>query len=182
MRGSERSTIQAMTNEPSSPKTTSTKIRIERIYPASAKEVWDLWTTREGIESWWAPDGFKVEVRKLDLRPGGQLIYAMTATGPEQVEFMKSAGMPLTTESRKTFTELVPAKRIGYTSLADFIRGVAPYEFLTVVDLTPSGAGVRVVMTVDPMHDEVWTQRLMMGRENELDNLAQVIDRRRAGS
>lgn len=170
-----------MTKESSSPKTTSTKIRIERIYPASANEVWELWTTSQGIESWWAPDGFKVEVRKLDLRPGGELIYAMTATGPEQVEFMKSAGMPLTTESRKTFTELIPPKRIAYTSLADFVPGVEPYEFLTVVDLNPSGDSVRVVMTVDPMHDEVWTQRLVMGRENELDNLAKVIDRRRRG-
>jgi hypothetical protein len=25
----------------------------------------------------------------------------------------------------------------------------------------------------------VWTQRLVMGRENELDNLAKVIDRKR---
>lgn len=168
-----------MTKEPSSPRTTSAKIRIERIYPVSADEVWNLWTTSEGIESWWAPDGFKVEVRKLDLRPGGELVYGMTATGPEQVEFMKTAGMPLTTESRKTFTELLPAKRIAYTSLADFIPGVAPYEFLTVVDLNPSGNGVRVVMTVDQMHDELWTQRLVMGRENELDNLAKVIDRKR---
>ena len=144
----------------------------------SANEVWNLWTTSEGIESWWAPNGFKVEVRKLDLRPGGELVYGMTATGPEQVEFMKTAGMPLTTESRKTFTELLPAKRIAYTSLADFIPGVAPYEFLTVVDLNPTGNGVRVVMTVDQMHDELWTQRLVMGRENELDNLAKLIDRK----
>jgi len=35
-----------------------------------------------------------------------------------------------------------------------------------------------VVMTVDQMHDEVWTQRLVMGRENELDNLAKLIDRK----
>jgi uncharacterized protein YndB with AHSA1/START domain len=169
-----------MTNEPSSPRTISTKIRIERIYPASASDVWDLWTTRKGIESWWAPDGFKVEVRKLELQPGGELIYTMTATGPEQVEFMKRAGMPLTTESRKRFTELVAPKRIAYQSLADFIPGVAPYEFLTVVDLLPSGEGTRVVMTVDPMHDEVWTQRLTAGRENELDNLAKVIEGRKA--
>lgn len=169
-----------MANEPASPKPTSTKIRIERTYPASAEEVWELWTTSEGIESWWAPDGFRVEVSKLDLRPGGALVYTMTATGPEQVEFMKGAGMPLTTESRKTFTELRAATRLAYQSLADFIPGVEPYEFLTVVDLHASGGGVRVVMTVDPMHDEVWTQRLVAGRENELDNLGKVIERKRA--
>ena len=169
-----------MTKKAASSSATTRKIRIERNYYASANEVWDLWTTREGIESWWAPDGFKVEVRKLDLRPGGELIYAMTATGPEQIEFMKGAGMPLTTESRKTFTELVPPKRIAYRSLADFIPGVKPYEFLTVVDLQSSADGVRAVMTVDAMHDDEWTQRLVMGRENELDNLAKVIDRKRS--
>jgi len=158
----------------------SNVIRIERTYPTSAEEVWRLWTTSDGIESWWAPVGFKCEVRKLDLRLGGELVYALTATGPEQVEFMKGAGMPLTTEARKTFTEVLPPKRIAYRSLIDFVPGVAPYQELTVVDLTPSGDGVRVAMTMEPLHDEVWTERLKMGRENELDNLGRIIDRQHA--
>src|SRR2546428_9258404 len=137
---------------------TSKTMRIERTYHESANEVWEPWTSSDGMESWWAPDGFRVEVRKLDLRPGGELIYAMTATAPEQVEFMQRAGMPLTTESRKTFTELAPPKRIAYLSLADFIPGVKPYEFLTVVDLQPDG--VRAVMTADAMHADEGTQWL----------------------
>jgi Activator of Hsp90 ATPase homolog 1-like protein len=80
--------------------------RIERTYPTTAEKVWDLWTTPEGIESWWAPDGFTVEVEKLELEPGGELVYTMTATAPEQVEFMRNAGLPLTTTSRKRFTEV----------------------------------------------------------------------------
>jgi hypothetical protein len=35
-------------------------------------------------------------------------------------------------------------------------------------------------MTVDPMHDAEWTQRLVAGRENELDNLARTIEARRS--
>jgi uncharacterized protein YndB with AHSA1/START domain len=151
------------------------RITIERDYDTSVQDVWDLWTTKEGIESWWAPDGFEVQVRELDLRPSGELHYAMTATGPEQIEFMNNAGMPLTTESRKTFTEVVPAERLGYLSLADFIPGVEPYEFTTVVELQPVAEGVHVIMTVDAMHEDQWTQRLLMGRKNELDNLAKVI-------
>jgi hypothetical protein len=101
----------------------------------------------------------------------------MTATAPEQVEFMRGAGMPLTTESRKTFTEIAEPTRLAYSSLADFIPDVEPYEFLTVVDLEPTDAGVRVVMTVDEMHDDVWTERLLAGRRNELENLAAVVAR-----
>jgi uncharacterized protein YndB with AHSA1/START domain len=150
-------------------------IAIERTYPASAAEVWRLWTTKDGIESWWAPDGFTVEVQKLELRPGGELLYTMTATGPAQIEFMQSAGMPLTTSSRKTFTEVVEGTRLAYDSTIDFVTGMAPYEHATVVDFTETEDGVHVVMTVDQLHDEEWTQRLVAGRENELDNLAKVL-------
>ncbi|MFI9635857.1 SRPBCC domain-containing protein [Nocardia sp. NPDC051929] len=153
----------------------SEQIRIERDYPATAQAIWELWTTPAGIEKWWAPDGFTVRVDQLDLRPGGELVYTMTATAPAQIEFMRSAGMPLSTESRKTFTEIDGPDRLAYTSLADFIPGVEPYEFLTTVELEPTDAGVRVVMTVDAMHDDVWTQRLTQGRENELANLAAIV-------
>ena len=49
----------------------SNKISFERKYEAPVEDVWDLWTTAEGIESWWGPEGFSVRVSKLDLRPGG---------------------------------------------------------------------------------------------------------------
>jgi hypothetical protein len=102
----------------------------------------------------------------------------MTATAPEQVEFMKSAGMPLTTESRKTFTEVSPPTRLAYNSLIDFVTDHEPYEHLTVVELTPAGDQTTVVMHVDDLHDEVWTERPVAGRKNELENLAALIARR----
>ncbi|MFJ8623192.1 SRPBCC domain-containing protein [Kitasatospora sp. NPDC093550] len=150
-------------------------IRIEQDLPASAARIWDLWTTASGIASWWAPDGFVVTVDALDLRPGGTLSYTMTATGAEQVAFMESAGLPLSTPSTKTFTVVEPQRRLGYTTSADFIPGVTPYDFLTEVELTPTDGGVHVTMTVDAMHDDEWTERLVAGRRNELANLAHLV-------
>ena len=152
--------------------------RLERTYPATADEIWDLWTTSDGIESWWAPDGFVVEVDELELVSGGELVYTMTATAPEQVEFMQGAGMPLATVSKKTFRDVDPPRRLAYDSLIDFVPGVDPYQHRTTVDLEPIDSGVRVVMTVEPMHDDVWTERLLAGRSNELDNLGAEIARR----
>lgn len=154
--------------------TASPMLRLEHAYPATAEEIWRLWTTPEGIESWWSPDGFEVAVQELDLRPGGTLVYTMTATGPEQIEFLENAGLPLVTASRKTFAEVDAPRRLAYSSLIDF-AGVAPYEHLTVVDVEPTGDGVHVVMTVEPLHDNVWTERLLAGRRNELENLAAVV-------
>ena len=109
-----------------SPDAPKRRITLERTYRARIEDVWELWTTKDGIESWWGPGGFAVKVRKLELRPGGELHYAMTAIAPPQIEFMKKAGMPLTTEARLTYTEIVAPRRLASTHLADFIPGVAP--------------------------------------------------------
>lgn len=151
------------------------KIIIERIYEASIEDLWELWTTPEGVESWWGPEGFSVKVHELDLKAGGQMVYAMTAVDPPQVEFMKQAGMPLTTEARLTYTEIVPGRSIAYTHRADFIPGVEPYTVGNKVEFFAEGDKVRMVLTLDPMHSDEWTQRAVMGMESQLGKLARVI-------
>ena len=64
--------------------------------------------------------------------------------------------------------------RLGYRSLIDFVPEVPPYEHLTMIELEPAGGGTRVTMTMEALHDEEWTQRLVAGRENELAKLALV--------
>lgn len=150
-------------------------ITIERSFQAPIEEVWELWTTKEGIESWWGPDGFTVKVRRLDVRLGGELLYAMTAIAPEQIDFLKKAGMPVTTESLVTYTDVVPLKRLAFRQMADFIPGVKPYEVATVVELETIPEGVRLALTLDAMHDEYWTKMAVMGWENELGKLAKVL-------
>jgi uncharacterized protein YndB with AHSA1/START domain len=151
------------------------KVSIERTVNAALEDVWELWTTKEGIESWWGPEGFVVKVRKLDFRPGGELAYAMIATAPEQIEFVKKAGMPVTNEHRLTYTEVVPRRRLAYTHLADFIPGVKAYGVATTVEFDTSPRGVRMVLTFDAMHDEHWTQMAVVGWESELDKLAKLL-------
>ena len=167
---------------PGSPSAASRKrLTLERVYRADVRDVWDLWTTKKGIESWWGPGGFTVTVRELDLRSGGSLLYAMTAFAPLQMAFMKQAGMSLTQELRITFTEVVPSRRLAYVHLADFIPGVEPYDIATVVEFHPTSEGVRLVLTFDAMHSDEWTERPVMGWENELGKLAAVLDSRVAG-
>jgi uncharacterized protein YndB with AHSA1/START domain len=156
-------------------KPTRRKVSLERTFNARVEDVWELWTTKEGIESWWGPDGFVVKVRRLDFRPGGQLAYAMTATAPEQIEFLKKAGMPLTQEARVTYTEVVPLKRLAFTQIADFIPNVKPYDVAMTVEFDTIPEGVRMVLTLDAMHDEHWTKLAVMGWESELGKLAKLL-------
>jgi uncharacterized protein YndB with AHSA1/START domain len=159
---------------------TRRRITVERTYKASVEDVWELWTTKEGIESWWGPDGFTTKVLHLDLRAGGELRYTMTATALAQVEFMKSAGMPLTTQGRITYTEVATQKRLGYIHLVDFIPGVEPYDVATLVEFHSNGQSVHMVLTFDAMHDEAWTQRAVMGQESQLGKLEKIIAGKRS--
>ena len=152
------------------------RVTIERTFNAAIEDVWELWTTKDGIESWWGPPGFEVKVRRLDFRRGGELLYAMSAIAPDQIEFMKKAGMPLTTESLVTYTEVVPLKRLAFTQLADFIPNVKPYEVATTVELSTHLQGVAMILTLDAMHDEYWTKMAVMGWESELDKLAKRLE------
>jgi|SRR5438477_1819008 len=120
----------------------TTPITIERTFATTPELLWALWTTKEGIESWWGPEGFTVEVLEHDLRPGGRLHYAMTASATETVAFMKQAGLPLTNHAHATFGELAPFRSFTYASLIDFVPGVAPYTIQNRIDLVPGDEAV----------------------------------------
>lgn len=164
-----------MTGDPTS---SPNAVRLERTYDAPVELIWELWTTASGLEKWWGPDGFETRVSEIELRPGGQVRYVMTATGPEQVEFVRNLGMPLTSEFRRTFTQVVPPTRLAYLSVIDFVPDHAPYEHLTVIDIEPAGERTNVVMTIDSLHDEAWTHEYRDHRALELENLEAVIRRR----
>jgi uncharacterized protein YndB with AHSA1/START domain len=157
------------------PTTARAQFSIERTYAASIDETWMLWTTKAGIESWWGPEGFDVAVISLDLRPGGQLVYLMTATAPQQVAFMKRVGMPLSTECRVTYTEVSPPTRLAYKTLTDFVPNVTPYEVATLVELRTTADGVKLTITFDAMHDDLWTERARAGHESQVRKLDALL-------
>ena len=154
------------------------KLTLERTYEASPDEVWELLTTRDGIEAWMGPDGYSVSVRELDLRPGGALVYHMAAVGQDQVEYMKKAGLPLVTEQHVRFVAIDPPRRLVYRDLADFIPGVEPYEVEAVVELHAVDGRTRLVLTFEAMHDAHWTEMSKLGRESELNKLGELLKAR----
>ena len=153
----------------------SRRIIIERTYKTDLEDVWELWTTRQGFESWWGPGGFSAQVKHIDLRPGGELQYEMCAVAPEQIAFMKKSGMPLTVAAKITFMEIEPMRRLVYSHMADFIPGVKPYPIVTRVELDRTDSGVRMLVVMDPMHDAEWTQRASMGMSSQVGKLDKIL-------
>jgi len=149
-----------------------TKIVIERSYRARVEELWDLWTTKDGFESWWGPQGFRVEVQEIDARVGGALRYDMIADAPEIVAAMTRMGHPTSHPTRSTFTTVEHHTRLVLTNVLDFIPGVAPYESTIAVDFVPVGDdAVRMVVSLDTLHDAEWTARQQEGMTSQIGKL-----------
>lgn len=154
-------------------------IQFDRTYDATLEDLWELWTTKEGFESWWGPEGFRVEVHELDARVGGTLFYDMIASGAEQIAYMKAANMPLSHETRGTFSEVEPLKRLTLRHLIDFVPGLEPYENFMRVEFTQTAAGARMVISIDPHATEDWTKAATGGMASQLTKVPAVLARRR---
>jgi uncharacterized protein YndB with AHSA1/START domain len=147
------------------------KVVIERTYRASIEDVWALWTTKEGFESWWGPQGFRADVQEIDARAGGILRYEMIADSPEMIAAMKQLGRPASHATRSTFTELIPRSRLVLTNVIDFLPGVATYESNIAVDFTAAGDSVRMAVTLDAMHSDEFTKMQQEGFTSQLTKL-----------
>jgi len=74
-------------------------LTITRIFDAPRSLVFKAWTDSEHIARWWGPRGFKSDVIKNDLRPGGG--YRIHMLGPDGDHW-----------SQGVYREVVPPERL----------------------------------------------------------------------
>jgi len=144
---------------------------VERTYRAGVEDLWALWTTKAGFESWWGPEGFRVEVHRLEARTGGALEYDMIADSPEAIAAMKSMGQPLSHNTHGTYAEFRPHDRLKLVHVIDFVPGSEPYETAIEVDFGVAGDQARMVVTIHPHLDPHWTKMSVMGFTSQLAKL-----------
>jgi uncharacterized protein YndB with AHSA1/START domain len=154
-------------------------VRVEREYEGPVDDLWWLWTTKEGFESWWGPEGFRVEVHELDLRVGGKLVYDMIAATPEHIEYMKKNNMQASHATHGQFVEIVPLQRLGLNHMIDFIPGLEPYEHRMVVEFVPEGSNVTMVVTIHEHTTPEWTRRAVEGFKSQLTKVPGALAARR---
>ncbi|MFO1061805.1 MAG: SRPBCC domain-containing protein [Dongiaceae bacterium] len=151
--------------------TPQAKIVVERSYRAPVEALWALWTTKAGFESWWGPEGFRVEVHVLEARESGRLEYDMIADSAEAIAAMQRLGEALSHATRGWFAEFRPHARLRLMHVIDFIAGVEPYESTIEVDFHAAGDRTRMVVTLHPHRDPHWTQMAAEGFRSQLTKL-----------
>ncbi|HKV89968.1 MAG TPA: SRPBCC domain-containing protein, partial [Thermoplasmata archaeon] len=99
------------------------EFRTVRLFRAPVRRVWDAMTVAEQVGRWWGGAGEpgKTEVRRLDLRVGGEWAFT-ERTGPgEEAPF------------RGTFREITPVSKLVYTMYLDTDEWRANATVVTVL-------------------------------------------------
>jgi uncharacterized protein YndB with AHSA1/START domain len=66
-------------------KNKSNELKINRLYNAPVKVVWDAWTDPKQVAQWWGPRGFTLTTHSKDIRTGGHWNYTMH--GPDGTDY-----------------------------------------------------------------------------------------------
>ncbi len=81
---------------------------VSKVFEAPCERVWQAWITPELIARWFAP-GVVMDVRELDVRPGGKFRFA----DPNQPEGGEYTG---------TYVTVAPQKELSFM-VVDYSRG-----------------------------------------------------------
>jgi uncharacterized protein YndB with AHSA1/START domain len=158
-----------------SEQTTPWAVTFERSYQASVADLWNLWTTKEGFESWWGPQGFRVEVHRIEPCVGGALAYDMIAVGGEEIEMMKRTFGGASHATHGSFTHVVPMHSLEIVHVIDFIPGMRAYDNRMRVEFFAEGKMARMVIRVQDHASSQWTQASRMGMESQLTKVPGVL-------
>ena len=149
---------------------------IDRTLKAPTEKVWKMWTTKEGLEKWWGPEGFTAVVAHLDVRVGGRFEIIMTAVLPEIIAQLKAAGVGASSAAKGDYTLVEVNRKLAYTNAIDFVPGIEPFTTNTVVEISAlPGGGTRLIVTNDALHDEQWTLMATMGWKQQLGKLEKLM-------
>lgn len=155
-------------------------IRLERVYDASIEDVWALWTTKEGLEEWFAPEGMRFEVSVLEPRVGGAFEHVMTAVGAEQVAYLANLDMSPAARVRGRFIEIEHHRKLRIRFDMDFVPGVESYPYDMLVELHAEAGRVRMVLTADRHPDPEMTRGAIIGLTSQLQRFELAIAARAA--
>ncbi|CAN7650139.1 SRPBCC domain-containing protein [Devosia sp. LjRoot16] len=150
-------------------------LRFERVYSASIEDVWALWTTKEGLAEWFAPEGMRFEVSTLEPWVGGAFDHVMTAVGAEQVAYFANLKRPTTAWVSGRFIELVRHRRLRIRFDIDFVPGVDSYPYDMLVELHAEAGRVRMILTADRHPDPEMTRGATIGLTSQLQRFELAV-------
>jgi uncharacterized protein YndB with AHSA1/START domain len=127
--------------------TKSTELVYTRTFDASRKDVWAVFTEVEHLKHWWGIPGAPCTIAKLELKPGGEFLYA------NKLPDGRTMG------GRSTFREIAPPEKLVWLNGSADEKGklipnpwipTLPAETLNTVTFEEQDGKTVMTMTIAP--------------------------------
>jgi uncharacterized protein YndB with AHSA1/START domain len=129
-------------------------LRLERVFAAPRRLVFDAWTRAEHVARWLAPRPLTMPKCEVDLRPGGAFNFTMRM--PDGTEFPSAA----------RFREVVPERRLVFTG-----RIHDDNLILTTVTFEDEGEKTKVTVEQTYLFESFATRGALEGWTKTLEQL-----------
>jgi uncharacterized protein YndB with AHSA1/START domain len=150
-----------------------------RWFPVSLDRVWAQCTSKEGLESWWSPEDLRTTVKRIDPRPGGDLVlslrYVPAMLGHKHEEAFRAAGVPIGFVLRGRFAEFVKHRRLTLALTLTLDRAGAGIETCTELEFRVETGGTRVQLLVRGTNERHMVTLGNPNLEGQLDRLGRSL-------
>lgn len=120
---------------------------IERVFDAPVEQVWELWSTAEGFQKWYGPEGFTIPTAEMDVQVGGRRHFCMESPDGSMKMWFVGEYREVTPMTRLVYTESMSDESGNVLDPADI--GMAGHPSVTEVQVVLEDAGgkTKMVMT-----------------------------------
>src|SRR5580658_8843126 len=152
---------QDVLDEPPQGTTTLAGYPAHRWFEAPSRSLWALWTCKAGLESWWSPEGFAMEVLALEVHPGGRVEFRYAEAGSDASPRWRAEpgakGVSGSWEARGTFLEVDPPSRLVFRQDLDFGPRSRLQEYRMAAEFRTQASGTLLTLTAEATPSNHWT-------------------------
>ena len=142
-------------------------LRIERVFAATPRQLFDAWTKADQLVRWWGPEGTTVPRHDFDVRKGGHW----------QTTMRKQTGEEFTVSG--VYRVIEPPNRLVFT-WAWHNDGKRGHETEVALDFEAVDGGTRMVLMQKTFQTSESRDQHRMGWTSSLNDLARHVEARAA--
>ncbi len=155
------------------------ELRAERTIAAPPEAIWRACTTPSAVERWWGPPDLRTTVRRLEVRPGGAVLFHLrhlpALFGRAGSDAARAAGVPLSFAIRGHLEVVEPLRRLDFCLTLAVAGTEGGIDFRLRLDLLPEADGTRVAFFAAGPAASPGTDSGPANIDRQLERLADVV-------
>jgi uncharacterized protein YndB with AHSA1/START domain len=155
------------------------ELTASRWLPYPSASVWAACSRKENLERWWSPEDLRTTVRRLDVRPGGPVVfhirYVPALLTKDSADAFRAARIPIAFDLRGELSEVILERLLTFDLTLDIGKAGAGVKTVTKLELIPEGEGTRVNLIATGKGTPHWRTLGRKNLEAQLERLEKTL-------